>query len=181
MTSNGTKRKTSETKEKKALRSKPASTSLATRKASLPPKNAKGKSASSSPAKHKAASSRSSSLGAGKPAASSRPGQRRAKNEEPTWDDDGWETEGWSEPRRITPKEHAKIRNALDENGKPRVRVMGRPRKASDDLLHSKPFRISKRFEEAFRRMATENGFKSWQEWLRTVGAREAGLLIETT
>jgi hypothetical protein len=58
---------------------------------------------------------------------------------------------------------------------------MGRPRKPSDDVLNSKPFRISKRFEEAFKRMASENGFKSWQEWLRTVGAREAGLSSEST
>lgn len=95
----------------------------------------------------------------------------------PTWEDDGWETEGWSKPRRVTPEEHAKLAKAFDENGKPRVRVFGRPRKSPEEKQKPVPFNLSERLLEGFRQRAKAQGFTNWQEWLRTLGAKEAGLI----
>lgn len=181
MSSNGTKKKTNGTKGKKASRSKTVSAPSATRKAPSATKSARAKSASNSQVDRETSSLQSSSPGVGKAVESYRRGQPRAENADPTWDDDGWENEGWSEPRKLTAEEHAKLRKAFDHNGEIRVRVIGRPRKPPEDKLNSKPFRISKRFEDAFKAMALENGFRSWQEWLRTLGAREAGLLKDST
>ena len=66
---------------------------------------------------------------------------------------------------------------AFDEEGKPRIRVFGRPKKAPEEKQKPVPFNLSDRFFEAFQARAKEQGFKSWQEWLRTLGAKEAGLL----
>lgn len=179
MKPNGTKKKTDETKRKKASRSKTVSVSSKTPTASSKNKNAKAKPASSSQEKQGVKSLRSSSRGARQAVALSQHGQPHAKNAAPTWDDEGWETKGWSKPRRITPEEHTELSKMFDEKGKPRIRIIGRPKKPVEEKLNSKPFRISARFEKAFKAMAVENGFKSWQEWLRVLGAKEAGLPLE--
>ena len=176
MTQSGTRKKTAETSKKKASRSKIASTSSTTRTALLVSKSAKAKSASSSPVKPQKNSLLSSSLGEEKPVASSRHGPPRAKSVEPTRDDEGWETQGWSKPRRITAQEHDELKKVFDENGNPRIRVLGRPKKALDEKANPSGIRLSLKQRRAFDEEAKRNGFRSWQTWLKDLGDRAAGL-----
>lgn len=53
-------------------------------------------------------------------------------------------------------------------------RRLGRPRKPKDEKLHPRAFRLCSRLEEVFKEKAREEGFRSWQEWLRAVGEKEA-------
>jgi len=176
MTQSGTRKKTAETSKKKASRSKTASKSSTTRTELLKSKSATARFASSSPVKPKKTSSQSSSLGEEKPVASSRRGQLPAKSAEPTWDDEGWEIQGWSKPRRITAQEHAELKKVFDENGKPRIRALGRPKKALDEKANPSGIRLSLKQRRAFDEEAKRNGFRSWQTWLKDLGDRAAGL-----
>ena len=124
--------------------------------------------------KKKASRSKTASTSSKTPAASS--SQPPDKNAEPTWEDEGWETEGWSKPRRINAKEHAELRKCFDENGKPRIRVLGRPKKAPDEKANPSGIRLSLKQRRAFDAEAKRNGFQSWQTWLKDLGDRAAGL-----
>ena len=176
MTQSGTRKKTAGTGKKKASRSKTASTSSTTQMPLLVSKSAKVRFASSSPVKPQKTSSQSSSPGEEKPGASSRPGQPPAKSAEPTWDDEGWETQGWSKPRKITAQEHEELKKVFDENENPRIRVLGRPKKAFDEKANPSGIRLSLKQRRAFDEEAKRNGFRSWQTWLKDLGDRAAGL-----
>jgi hypothetical protein len=181
MKSSGMRKKTSATKKKKDLPSRTASKSSKTKTQSSKNKNAKAKRDTSLQELQKTPLSQSFSHGEKKRDVSSLRGQLRAKKEEPTWDDDNWEEEGWSKPRRVTTEEHRELKRVFDENGIPRIRSVGRPKKPIEEKLNSKPFRISLQLELAFKLRAKENGFKSWQEWLRVLGAKEVGIIEITT
>lgn len=181
MKSTGMRKKTSATKKKKDWPSRTASKSSKTKTQSSKNKNAKAKRDTSSQDMRKTQLSPSFLPGEKKQDESSLHGQPRVKKEEPTWEDDNWEEKGWSKPRRVTKEEHRELKKVFDENGTPRIRSVGRPKKPIEEKLNSKPFRISMQLELAFKLRAKENGFNSWQEWLRVLGAKEVGIIESAT
>jgi hypothetical protein len=181
MKSSGMKKKTSATRKKKDSPSRTALKSSKTKTQSSKNKNAKAKRDSNSQEPQKTPLSQSFLPGGKKQDASSPHGQPLAKKEEPTWEDDNWEEEGWSKPRRVTKDEHRELKRVFDKNGVPRIRSVGRHKKPIEEKLNSKPFRISLQLELAFKLRAKENGFNSWQEWLRVLGAREVGIIESAT
>lgn len=169
MSSNGTTKKTSETKRKKVLVSKKRKAPSS--KKALPSskgKPTKVKSASKSPPlMTKDVSSRSSTHSEPKSSASSRRGQPQDKSES---------SSQWSHPEPM-PEEHRRILlNALESDGTVRTRIMGRPRKEPDEKENPYGLRLSLKQRRAYDLEAKRNGFRSWQTWLKKLGNEAAGL-----
>jgi hypothetical protein len=82
--------------------------------------------------------------------------------------------------RRLTPDEKRKL-DALElhgPDGKIVKRGVGRPKKAEPEKQKPVPFNLSDRLFAAFRKRAKQRGFKSWQEWLRSLGENDASDLL---
>jgi hypothetical protein len=89
-------------------------------------------------------------------------------------------TTKWLKTSKMTKDEREKlIQGMRDEDGNIKVRVVGRPKKPTDEKQNQVPFRLSANLRRAFVARAKSQGFKTWQEWLRAVGAKDAGVSIE--
>ena len=115
-------------------------------------------------------SSQSSTHKEKKNIASSQRGQPQGKNAKGTWDDKAWESVGWSEPRRVNKEEHLMLKNALfDSNGKPKIKIIGRPKKPAEEKMNVKTLRLSPIEEKRFLNQAKKEGFPTWQSWIKTL------------
>lgn len=89
----------------------------------------------------------------------------------------------WHKGRTLTPEERQKLLSFDIEGPDGTIvrRGVGRPSKPQGEKQKPVPFNLSDRLLEGFRERAKAQGFTNWQEWLRTIGAKEAGLLQEST
>jgi len=169
MSSNGTAKKTNETKKRKGLASsKLKAPSCKTGQRSSESKSTEEKSVLKSPrAMTKASSSRSSTRSGLKPSGSSPHGQPQDKKES---------SSQWSNPTPM-PEEHRRILlQAISEDGTIRTKVMGRPKKAPDEKENPYGLRLSLKQRRAYDDEAKRKGFRSWQTWLKELGNKAAGI-----
>jgi hypothetical protein len=170
----GTKRKTKEIKKKKASRLKNVSQSSKILKQSSKGKSEKKNKESKSlalPKKKKPLLSYS--RGGKKSVESSPPGLHPGKKERSTkalsWKNKNWENEGWTNPKRVSHEEHLELTKAFNPDGKPKVSVIGRPKKSVDEKLNVKSLRLSLTQEKKYQAQAKKEGFSSWQAWIKKI------------
>ncbi len=82
--------------------------------------------------------------------------------------------------RHLTAEEREKLASMRIEgpDGEVVVRKVGRPPKAREEKKRPVPFNLSDRVFDAFQRRAKERGFKTWQDWLRVLGEKDAADLL---
>ena len=100
---------------------------------------------------------------------------QKVKNDAPTWNDKSWESVEWSQPRRLTAEEHQAFMNSFVEPGKPKVKVMGRPKKPAEEKMNVKTLRLSPIEERRFLLQAKKEGYSSWQIWIKKIAEERVG------
>jgi hypothetical protein len=72
------------------------------------------------------------------------------------------------------PESHRQILlQAKDQKtGEIKTRILGRPKKESDEKQNPYGIRLSLKQREAFKKEAIKAGYQSWQTWLKDLGEK---------